>query len=240
MVVLPEDADPGTYKKVIFRYYQENGQGEKTYLSFLDGVKLTSRQVEFKKLSVLQIQNGWAGLYLERNQSLSGTNPPIATAEEFIYTTPVRRFSNPVTPSVKVSADLPIGSSASGTKLIDYLTDLLSKLMSTPNGSITPVKLKILTRYKYQSVAEIIQLPVGLMPPKVFDDTDVKGTGPAIKGLNKQIRNWFNTNTPSLNVGLLDFEITFYSSLKEDSTLPLLTLQNVTLPVAKVSDISGS
>ena len=122
--------------------------------------------------------------------------------------------------------------------LIDYLKQLLSDLMSTPEGKVTPVKLKILVNYSFTPGSESITLPVVLISPTVFSEEDVQGTGTGIKALNEGIINWFTDNTPIQNLGELTYSITFYSSIDGNNTLPLLTLDDITLLVSDVADIS--
>jgi hypothetical protein len=237
-IALPEGKNLAEYAQVIFRYYK-TVDNKKQYLSFIDGTKIENRNVEFTALSVLQVQNGWAGFYVERNADLSGnTDLPLETSPEFIYSTPVRRFNNPITPSVKVTNQLPLTPlGEKENNLIDYLKELLKELMSTVDGNITPVKLKILVNYKYSTVSEYITLPVILMSPTIFDGDDVNGKGDGIKALQEGIFKWFENNTPIQNLGELIFSITFYSSIDGDNTLPLLNLEDITLLVKYVEDL---
>lgn len=222
---------------LVFRYYKmENGQ--KVYLSFQEGIRIKERSVCFKELSVLQVQNGWAGMYVKRNADLSGGPQLLNTAPEFIYSTPVRRFSNPVTPSRKVSTELPLPAlSPQAATLMDYLKFLMGELLATQSGAVNPVMLKILVNYTYCLQDIPVQLPVVLIPPTIFDEADVAGTGPAITTLNQVILDWFNRNNPVRDNGMLHFEVTFYSSIDADNTLPLLGLENISLKVADVSDL---
>lgn len=236
--LLPDGANPADYAQVIFRYYTKN-EGIRIYLTFEEGKAKANRTVTFIDMSVLLIQNGWAGFYVERNAEISGVKPPLETSPEFIYSTPVRRFSNPITPSVNITDAIPIAPiEAPSDNLIDYLKQLFTDLMSTPEGTITPVKLKILVNYEFSPVAEAIKLPVLLIPPTVFSGADVAGTGDGIKALNNGIIDWFKVQTPIQNLGELIFSITFYSSIDGDNTLPLLTIQDLTLAVEDVADIS--
>lgn len=237
-IPLPEGDNPADYKQIIYRYYKKVGE-EVHYLTFDEGIKIKKRTVEFTDLSVLQVQNGWAGFYVERNADLSGVNPPLETSPEFIYSTPVRRFNTPITPSSKILTPLPIAPLEGNNNLIDYLKDLLKRLLSTPEGKVTPVKLKVLTNYSFIPNVAPIQLPVLLIPPTVFDAEDVNGTGTGIQALNNGILDWFNTNRPIQNKGKLSFSVTFYSSMDGENTLPLLSLQDLTLVTNVVADIKA-
>lgn len=222
----------------IFRYYKINA-GKKEYLSFEEGKDIKERTICFTRLSVLQAQNGWAGLYVKRNADLSGGEKKLPTAPEFIYTTPVRRFSNPVTPSKKVSTEIPVPAGPPQQRqLMDYLKYLMAELLALPSGKANPVQLKILVNYTYCLQEIPVQLPLVLVPPTTFDQEDVEGTGTPIKILNQVILDWFDTHQPALNNGILNFSVTFYSSVDEANTLPLLNLEQITLKVADVADIS--
>lgn len=222
----------------IFRYYKLDG-GKKIYLSFDKGKEIKERTICFTGLSVLQVQNGWAGMYVKRNADLSGGQKQLPTASEFIYTTPVRRFSNPVTPSKRIGAEIPIPAlSPKSHQLMDYLRYLFTELLALPSGKANAVQLKILVNYTYCLQQIPVQLPVVLVPPTIFDQEDVDGTGTAIKTLNQVILDWFHTHQPALDKGVLNFAVTFYSSIDEDNTLPLLNLEQITLNVADVADIT--
>lgn len=222
---------------LVFRYYKME-HNKKVYLSFQEGIRIKERSVCFKELSVLQVQNGWAGMYVKRNADLSGGQKPLNTAPEFIYSTPVRRFSNPVTPSRKVSTALPLPALApQAATLMDYLKFLMGELLATQSGAVNPVMLKILVNYTYCLQDIPVQLPVVLIPPTTFDEADVAGTGEAINTLNQVILDWFNRNNPARDNGQLHFEVTFYSSIDAISPLPLLGLENISLKVADVSDL---
>lgn len=222
---------------LVFRYYKME-DGKKVYLSFKEGILIKERSVCFKELSVLQVQNGWAGMYVKRNADLSGAQKPLNTAPEFIYSTPVRRFSNPVTPSRKVNTELPLPALApQAATLMDYLKFLMGELLATQSGAVNPVMLKILVNYTYCLQDIPVQLPVVLIPPTIFDETDVAGTGTAITTLNQVILDWFSSNNPARDNGLLHFDVTFYSSIDAANSLPLLGLENISLKVADVSDL---
>jgi LysM repeat protein len=238
-ILLPPGGNLAKYAQVIFRYYTKS-EGIKVYLTLEEGIAIENRRVTFVDMSVLLIQNGWAGFYVERNAEISGVVPPLKTSPEFIYTTPVRRFNTPITPSVTITDPIPIAPiEAPADNLLDYLKKLFSDLMITPEGKITPVTLKILVNYEFSPVAEKIKLPVLLIPPTVFSEDDVAGTGDGITALNSGILDWFKSQTPVQNMGSLIFSITFYSSIDEDNTLPLLSIQDLTLAVEDVADIKA-
>jgi LysM repeat protein len=225
--------------KIIFRYYKLI-DGQKSYLSFDEGKDIKERTICFIGLSVLQIQNGWAGMYVKRNADLSDGQKQLPTAPEFIYTTPVRRFSNPVTPSKKISKEIPIPALLpKSNQLMDYLRYLFAELLSLPSGKANAVQLKILVNYTYCLHEIPVQLPVVLVPPTIFDQEDVDGTGTAIKTLHQVILDWFHTYQPALDKGVLNFAVTFYSSIDEANTLPLLNLEQITLNVADVGDLTA-
>lgn len=222
----------------IFRYYKIV-DGQKEYLSFKVGKDIKERTISFNRLSVLQVQNGWAGLYVKRNADLSGGQKQLPTAPEFIYTTPVRRFSNPVTPSKKVSTEIPVPAGPPQQRqLMDYLKYLMAELLALPSGKANPVQLKLLVNYTYCLQEIPVQLPLVLMPPTIFDQADVDGTGTPVKTLNQVILDWFNTHQPALKHGILNFSVTFYSSVDQANTLPLLNLEQITLKVEDVADIA--
>ncbi|MBW3519852.1 LysM peptidoglycan-binding domain-containing protein [Flavobacterium sp. NKUCC04_CG] len=236
---LPRQSFPQDYVEVSYRYYQIIA-GKKQYLSFTDGIAIRERSICFVNLSVLQIQNGWAGLYIQRNANLSGRENGLNTSPEFVYATPVKRFSNPITPSQKITQEIPLLPLLPvSNSLMDYLKGLLTELLASSTGPVNPVRLKIWVNYTYCLHEIPIQLPVVLMPPTVFDQTDAAGTGIAITALNKAILDWFHNKKPAQQKGILSFAVTFYSSIDEDNILPLLSLEKITLKIAAVADITN-
>lgn len=236
---IPIDQDPAQYKEVILRYYKLI-DGKKEYLSFKDGVNLRSRNITFKNLSVLLIQNAWAGLWIERNSTL-GKYP---TAPEFIYSTPLSRFNNPIMPSLNLNNTFELQPPAPDQKLLkNYICNLLSKLLLAPDGTTAPASLKILVQYKFTTSGQpgempYITLPVVLMPPTLFTEADVDGSGEAVNALNQTILSWFASTQPIFNCGLITFSAFFYSNLTgTTNSLPLLVLDNLEINVNNVSDI---
>jgi hypothetical protein len=68
---------------------------DKTYLSWKDSFNIPSRTVNVDALNVLEFQYAWAGLSVIRNEDLVPYNP---TVGDFIYRTPLVRFSNKLIP----------------------------------------------------------------------------------------------------------------------------------------------
>jgi len=227
----------GEFLPVTIRYYKYEGT-EKKYLTMDVANGITTRSIMFKDLSVLLIQNAWAGLWIERNAELS---KDYKTAPEFIYATPMNRFNNPIMPSLNVSNTFELQPPAPDQiKLMDYIKNLLAKLLLTPDGGTAPASLKILIQYKFTPSTGTgdmpsVTLPIALMPPTLFTDEDVAGTGPAAIGLNNVISDWFAVMQPNLNKGFITFSAFFYSNLTgATNSLPLLILDNLEIDVNKV------
>ena len=244
---IPDGKNPADYPVVIVRYYKMLGK-KKTYLNFGDARGLKSRSVTFKNLSVLLIQNAWGGLRIERNSDLINGDQ---TASEFIYTTPLNRFNNPIMPSLAIANTFALQPpSPAQNSLKDYIQNLLAKLMVVPGKTgdpirIVPASLKILVQYKFKLEGDItelpfVTLPIALMPPTLFTEEDVKGAGDtgSVHHLSTVISNWFTHAQPSMNQGFITFSIFFYSNLTgTTNSLPLLILDNLEIDVNKVSDL---
>jgi|GEM_PF-1653556 len=237
---IPQGQDPAQYELVILRYYKIN-KGKKMYLSFTEGVTIRSRSITFKDLSVLLIQNAWAGLWLERNATL-GQYP---TAPEFIYATPLNRFNNPIMPSLNLNNIFKLQPPAPDQKqLKQYICHLLRKLLLAPDQSSAAASLKILVQYKFTTSGKLgempyINLPVLLVPPTLFTKADVDGNGEAVNALNETILKWFADTKPLLNCGVIIFSAFFYSNLTgTTNSLPLLVLNNLEIDVNNISDIN--
>lgn len=236
---IPQGQDPAQYEQVILRYYRII-DGQKEYLSFTEGVQIRSRKITFKDLSVLLIQNAWAGLWIERNATLG----PYPTAPEFIYTTPLSRFNNPIMPSLKLNNTFKLQPPAPDQrKLKHYICSLLSKLLLAPDQSSASASLKILVHYKFTTSGQLgdmpyIQLPILLMPPTLFTKADVDGDGEAVNALNQTILSWFTDTQPIFNCGIITFSAFFYSNLTgTTNSLPLLVLDNLEIDIQNISDI---
>jgi hypothetical protein len=237
--ITDKNRDQG-WVKIKFIYYRLNEQQQKVYLTFEEGVGQRKRTIEFKNLDVLLTQNAWAGFSVVRNAQLSETLP---TSEEFVYTTPLKRFPSPVTPLLDVPNELDIASLFSegpaSKNLITYLKTLVKSLLKEEkSGTTQSASLKILTSYSYDSNPDIapISQPCFLIPPTRFDETDVEGTGAGIQLLANGIIDWFKKNRPLQTQGTLYFDITFYS-IRADNDLPVLRLRKLYLDLTKVEDL---
>jgi hypothetical protein len=235
---ISDDKNAANSDPIIVRYYRFEDQ-EKQYLTFNTAIDIKSRSVSFKDLSVLLIQNAWAGLWIQRNAELSNTQK---TAPEFVYATPLNRFNNPIMPAVTVSNTFELAPpSPSENTLKDYIQSLLAKLLLTPENKTVPASLKMLIQYQFtpsdDSTAKmpVITLPIALMPPTLFNEDDIKGTGTAVNALTETILNWFAATQPLLNDGKIIFSTFFYSNLTgATNSLPLLILENLEIDVNKV------
>ena len=232
------------WEKIVFLYFKLNKKGEKKYLSFKEGKQQLNRSVQFSQLDVLQVQNAWAGLYVVRNANLgdsSGDNKK--TSEEFIYRTPLKRFANPLTPMLDLTNLLDIAKlHADGpADLKVFLTALLKTLLEVNVSShviFQPTTLKIVTSYSFSSnpdVGSILQ-PCFLIPPTLFDEGDIEGSGTGITQLTKGIMDWFANNRPLQLEGKLYFDITFYTLLA-DNDLPILRLRQLFIDVGKITTL---
>lgn len=234
----------GPWVKVFFHYYKINSQNEKVYLSFDEGKKLLNRTVRFNGLDVLLVQNAWPGLNVVRNAKLSEVKQ---TSEEFIYTTPMKRFANPVTPMLDVSGPLDIASLREdrSAELSEYLSSLVKNLLEASETVqkaseqiFQPTTLKIVTSYSFSSNSDVgvISQPCFLIPPTLFDKADAAGDGTSIKLLAEGIVEWFNNNRPVQTEGKLFFDITFYS-LMADNDLPVLRLRQLFIDVDRITTL---
>jgi hypothetical protein len=228
-----------------FYYFKYNDQNEKIFLTFAEGARLLRRTVQFSQLDVLLVQNGWAGLNVVRNAKLSSDKQ---TSEEFVYTTPLQRFANPITPMLDVANALDISSLHEGrsSELLDYMSSLMKNLLELGHSGqnsakkiFQPTTLKIVTSYSYSTnphAGVIISLPCFLIPPTLFDKEDAEGKGAGSTMLTQGIIEWFDKNHPVQTEGTLYFDTTFYSLLA-DNDLPVLRLRQLFINVEKITTL---
>jgi hypothetical protein len=233
------------FKKMTFYYFKYNDQNEKIFLTFAEGARLLRRTVQFSQLDVLLVQNGWAGLNVVRNAKLSSDKQ---TSEEFVYTTPLQRFANPITPMLDVANALDISSLHEGksSELLDYMSSLMKNLLELGHSGqnsakkiFQPTTLKIVTSYSYSTnphAGVIISLPCFLIPPTLFDKEDAEGKGAGSTMLTQGIIEWFDKNHPVQTEGTLYFDTTFYSLLA-DNDLPVLRLRQLFIKVEKITTL---
>lgn len=223
------------------------------YLSWDAARNIPSRSVNTNGLNVLQFQYAWAGLSIIRNEDLVLYNP---TVSDFIYRTPLVKFSNKLVPLLSNDDVIDIAklTNEAGANLslaqqlsnflqaffsYDELKEQLTKLSVTwnyplindPNNLMPGIQLPVLlaTPFNFE-IPEDYVIPNGGCQP-VFTDAD-----PLVCRLSNAIKVWFSQLNPVTSNAWLQFDISVFSSLSE-SKLPLINLKNIVLYYKNITDL---
>lgn len=228
---------------------------DKTYLSWEESFNIPSRNVNVNALNVLQFQYAWAGLSVIRNEDLVPYNP---TVNDFIYRTPLVRFSNKLIPLLSSDDTFDIARINNDTGLNLPLAKQLSNFFSTffTYDELAEQLVKLSVSWNYPLLASsgdlmpAIELPVLLAAPFTFEiptDYEIPAGGcqpsfsdsdPLVCRLANALKTWYNQHQPVTNGAWFQLDITVFSSLSE-SKLPLIELKNVQLYYKNITDINA-
>ncbi len=224
--------------------YSKNTNGTKEYLQFEDALAISDRQVAYKELNILEIQNALSSVSITRNETLIEGQK---TSEEFIYRTPDVKFANRLIPLLTYDEEIDI-SKIGNTKnekrtLENHLSVFFKSLL---DKGINEAEIKLECKYEYPLNGALdhkgnamvpITLPVLLATPFTFKipaDFEMKDCKNNHKEafvcvLSDKIRSWLSGNKPLTEDAKLLFDISVFSQLNE-SKMPLVTLSKVVLP----------
>lgn len=233
-------------------YWYKTTEKDPVYLSWQESFKIPSRTVNVNQLNVLQFQYAWAGLSIIRNEDLIPYNP---TVKDFIYRTPLVKFSNKLIPLLnngdlidiaKISNESGVNNTLANQLALffntfftyDELKEQLIKLDATWNYSLLPDE---------DSPLPPIQLPILLLPPYSFripeDYTIPAGgcqsfteTDPLVCRIADALKTWYAQTKPNTNGAWIQLDLSVFSSLSE-SKLPLIELRNIVLYYANITDL---
>lgn len=228
---------------------------DKTYLSWEESFNIPSRNVNVDALNVLQFQYAWAGLSVIRNEDLVPDNP---TVNDFIYRTPLVRFSNKLIPLLSNDDSFDIARINNDTGLNLPLAQQLANFFSTffTYDELAEQLVKLSVSWNYPLLATsgdlmpAIELPVLLAAPFTFEipgDYEIPAGGcqptfsdtdPFVCRLANTLKTWYSQHKPVSNGAWFQIDIAVFSSLSE-SKLPLIELKNVILYYKNITDING-
>ncbi|HEX5734725.1 MAG TPA: hypothetical protein VF131_17975 [Blastocatellia bacterium] len=198
------------------------------------GVSLTTLELSWDNLYILDYQNVRPSAYTERNANLAP--PPQQTNPAFVYRTETVTWPTPVVPLVSVGQliDLP-----SGASLKAAVADMLTQLSTAPQGSRTNGtgnKLAIETSIDYRYLVLIHQgssvfsvLPVFLLKASVVPG-NVEPDASKIAG---NLATWHNNTKAESEEASLRFVLTIFSTTNVDNQnpLPLVQFPELVIPV---------
>ncbi|MFN1215731.1 LysM peptidoglycan-binding domain-containing protein [Chryseobacterium kwangjuense] len=228
---------------------------DNTYLSWEESFNIPSRNVNVDALNVLQFQYAWAGLSIIRNEDLVPDNP---TVNDFIYRTPLVRFSNKLIPLLSNDDSFDIARINNDTGLNLPLAQQLANFFSTffTYDELAEQLVKLSVSWNYPLLATsgdlmpAIELPVLLAAPFTFEipgDYEIPAGGcqptfsdtdPFVCRLANTLKTWYSQHKPVSNGAWFQIDIAVFSSLSE-SKLPLIELKNVLLYYKNITDING-
>jgi len=226
---------------------------DKSYLSWEDSFKIPSRTVNVDSLNVLQFQYAWAGLSVIRNEDLVPYNP---TVNDFIYRTPLVRFSNKLIPLLNNDTPIDIAkiTNEAGVNLplAQQLANFLSTFFTYDELAEQLVKLSVSWNYALLTSSgnplPVVQLPVLLAPPFTFEipsdyqiptggcQPTFSDTDPFVCRLANTIKTWYAQHKPVTNGAWFQIDISVFSSLNE-SKLPLIELSGIMLYYKNITDL---
>jgi hypothetical protein len=226
---------------------------DKTYLSWEQSFNIPARTVHVDTLNVLQFQYAWAGLSVIRNEDLVPDNP---TVNDFIYRTPLVRFSNKLIPLLNNDTLIDIAkiTNEAGVNLTlaQQLANFLSTFFMYDELKEQLVKLNVTWNYTLLASSPdtlpAIELPILLATPFSFQiptDYEVPSGGcqptfsetdPFVCRLANALKTWYGQHKPVTNGAWFQIDITVFSSLNE-SKLPLVELSNVVLYYKNITDL---
>ncbi|PKH51755.1 hypothetical protein CXF68_14150 [Tenacibaculum sp. Bg11-29] len=224
-----------------------------TYLAYACSFDIVERLIKVNGLNVLEYQDAWAGISIIRNEDLVDGNQ---TSSDFIYRTPLIRFSNKLIPllNTDVAIDIAKLENESGvdTTLVNHLANLFNTLFF--DDHLPQQTIKISASWNYKLIANAgdilpsIQLPILLYTPFSFEiPTDytieeggcpvvVTETTPFVCQMAAAMELWYSENMPITTEAYFSFDLSIFSGLTE-TQLPILQLSNLVIPFKNINSI---
>ncbi|HEX7090573.1 MAG TPA: LysM peptidoglycan-binding domain-containing protein [Longimicrobiales bacterium] len=197
------------------------------------------QRMVFPQRDVIENEDGWAGLYVTRNEDLVSSGPlgptaapgmtgPVPTNPAFVYRTPLVRSVNKLTPLLVNQTrmfieDIVPAVSGGARQLEDYLSTLFDALLDLgPTAKTTgEYAIKLACNYLYPLAedgadAELVaSTPVLLKPNYVIGRTNKAAFVDRLAGA---LREWVRANAIDTEVGRLQIQVTVFSAEGEPRT----------------------
>jgi LysM repeat protein len=233
----PTDGAAGETDRFHYVYRRKAGPGpDGAYLTAADGQAIAERTVRLPALDILERQDAWSTVWVERNRELVPGRP---SADAFVYTTPEVRFANPLYPTNDAAAEVDVSKVPTGKPEMRPLQAHLDALFAAllPHDTQPQIAVQVEATYAYtlNDAFEPIVLPVLMQAPL---RGKVTGTGAgAPDGMTSAwadaIGAWFSAYLPA-GGGTLWLDLTLMSTLT-DEPMPLLRLRRLKLPIGQVA-----
>jgi len=198
------------------------------------GVSLTTLEMSWDNLYILDYQNVRPSAYTERNANLA--EPPQQTNPAFVYRTETVTWPTPVVPLVSVGQLIGLPS---GPTLKAAVADMLTQLSTAPQGSRTngtgnklAIETSIDYRYRvliHQGTSVFSMLPVFLVKTSVA----VGNVDPTATEIAGNLATWHKNTGAESEEASLRFVLTIFATTNVDNQnpLPLVQFPELVIPV---------
>ncbi|WP_440067484.1 LysM peptidoglycan-binding domain-containing protein [Tenacibaculum discolor] len=245
--------ESGTPIENSYWYVKDPKAKTKEYLGYPCSFEIPNRTVEVNGLNVLQFQNTWAGIAVIRNEGLVEDNP---TNPEFIYRTPLIRFSNKLIPLLSNNTEINIAKiideKGSTVSLSEHLVTFFKTFFTYDELQQQTIKITGYWNYYLQekegSDLPPVQLPILLYTPFSFDipkdytipnegcSGEITSTTPFVCQLAKALEKWYENKKPAITDAYFSFDLSVFSEV-EGANLPLIQLSNLVLPYKNINNL---
>ncbi|MGG6231466.1 LysM peptidoglycan-binding domain-containing protein [Tenacibaculum sp. SDUM215027] len=245
--------ESGTPIENSYWYVKDPKAKTKKYLGYPCSFEIPNRTVEVNGLNVLQFQNTWAGIAVIRNEGLVEDNP---TNPEFIYRTPLIRFSNKLIPLLSNNTEINIAKiideKGSTVSLSEHLATFFKTFFTYDELQQQTIKITGYWNYYLQekegSDLPPVQLPILLYTPFSFDipkdytipnegcSGEITSTTPFVCQLAKALEKWYENKKPATTDAYFSFDLSVFSEV-EGANLPLIQLSNLVLPYKNINNL---
>lgn len=227
-----------------------------------DGTKWCHRKLSFTELRIAEIENGWAGIELTRNEDLyKGPSKSIVTNPAFIYRTSLIRFGGHRTPSLERISPIDI-SDGEKRSMADHVSVLLKNILGV-NGknpyNRTAVEFDIGWGYDNERLQaqlhdddrKVVNSLVPFPKKRIVANTiaiDSKDDSPDLDGFINSVAtrldNWhsasiFAKDSMGQPIGSIVFDVTLYAHIKGEDK-PTFRALNCRLPLKNINKNSGT
>jgi len=212
-VVRPARQTVGT-RSCIYRFSPSAEHLDQTIPAF----QTVGYKWDFAGLNIILQQTAISALEITRNATLVSQ---AATAEPFVYTTPLTRFADPLRPFTQQGGLIDITSL--GSNVGQALAAALAQLLASDPATARAMRLAL--QYGYQlspgiggGEPIISNLPIALFPQfAASQTTDVQAV----------VDYWLGHNTVSQTNNRILLELTIYSGIPEETDRPVLQVQRL-------------
>lgn len=219
--------------------------GTDRYLTPEDARNIAQRQLSVAGLNLFKYQNAWSAAYFRRNETF-GARP---AAEGFVYTSPLARFANLLTPLIDHDGDVAVHNPELHVPAPDHvalqptLQAFFTDLFALAGGRQQLITIQGAYHYPLAQGAgtgeQIVVTQPVLLKPFAPVGTDSAGIAALSAGLADALGIWFKDALPNVDpkhdgsrVGGFTFDLSVFATIGEpEHRMPLLRLRSLALPL---------